>query len=174
MTRIEKEIIIREMSKEPHTKEEYAEATGTAKSYITAILKKMGIEWTGKYKQEETLCFRCQSKSCTWALHHIPVEGWTAEKTKIPIQGKSCISSYHVIACPNYIASTAAEKAFRGLCDRIDFKLMNNKSDDKFTMLIIGQKQADIITQVMDLEQFAELMGLEIKIIPATEKWKIK
>lgn len=49
------------------------------------------------------LCFRCDNAcgGCSWSKDFTPVEGWTAEKTKIWI-GRTTIDSYRITACPEF------------------------------------------------------------------------
>lgn len=54
-------------------------------------------------RREEQLCWDCQRAvgGCPWSTMGKPVEGWTAQKTKIP---NGCsdeyTESYHITACP--------------------------------------------------------------------------
>lgn len=54
-------------------------------------------------KKDEQLCWECQRATggCSWSTMGKPVEGWTAEKTKIP---NGCAGeftdSYKITACP--------------------------------------------------------------------------
>ena len=167
-----REAIARKMSKAPHTKAEYMAATGLSKTYITPFLKMLGIAWSDKGKitnEYETLCFRCQNKSCTWALHHIPVEGWEAFKTKAPIQGKGHIDSYCVTACPKHTPSTSSEITFRLFCDAVYAKMM--AQEETLTTLIIGKVYANIVTSVMDLDEFRAAIGLTVPVAPTLGKW---
>lgn len=53
---------------------------------------------------KETKCFSCQKASaCRWALFHVPIPGWTAEKTVINHSKNWTSNSYLVIDCPEYV-----------------------------------------------------------------------
>lgn len=46
---------------------------------------------------------------CPWATHGQPVEGWTAEPTKLKIKPDEVIDSYEVKSCPFYAADLEAQ-----------------------------------------------------------------
>lgn len=60
-----------------------------------------------------TICWECANavpdrnigRGCSWSLYGEPVEGWTAERTKIKNRGKVAeeSNSYQVIACPEFV-----------------------------------------------------------------------
>jgi hypothetical protein len=61
---------------------------------------------------EQTLCWQCRragtvnpAPPCAWVRAFLPVEDWTAIKTK---------TGYHVFACPRFIAKNKAKTARRG------------------------------------------------------------
>ena len=67
------------------------------------------------YKNKhESLCWTCQRSAakpcnqCSWAYNYTPVNGWTAEETVCDIHDtngkRKPIHSYHITACPQYIA----------------------------------------------------------------------
>ena len=56
------------------------------------------------YKSSDTLCWRCAKAStngCAWSASFKPVNGWTAEPTRLSCQ-TYYIGSYRVIACPEF------------------------------------------------------------------------
>lgn len=60
-----------------------------------------------------TICWECANavpdrnigRGCSWSMDFEPVEGWTAERTKIKNRGKVAeeSNSYQVIACPEFV-----------------------------------------------------------------------
>lgn len=66
----------------------------------------------------ETLCWTCTAPGtgrCSWdrSKGNIPVDGWTAERTKILMQGIGYVDSYCVIDCPLYQECETANNAPR-------------------------------------------------------------
>ena len=56
------------------------------------------------YKSSDTLCWRCAkaaTNGCAWSASFKPVNGWTAEPTKLSCQ-THYIGSYRVRACPEF------------------------------------------------------------------------
>ena len=78
------------------------------------------------YKRE-TLCWTCKRGvlDCKWMACCEPVKGWTANRTRLKMDigknGKSRYAdSYHITACPNYIAQEArAETKQCPVCRRM-------------------------------------------------------
>lgn len=85
--------------------------TGRQKSYCSPLCRfKYPLEETGRkryIKRKETLCWDCDNActGCSWSKSLIPVEGWTAKKTRIKISSETgeYTDSYFVIACPEFI-----------------------------------------------------------------------
>ena len=51
-----------------------------------------------------TLCWDCAKavNRCSWSIDFTPVEGWTAEKTKLRNKDNGYVESYRVTACPEF------------------------------------------------------------------------
>lgn len=54
------------------------------------------------FEKKVTLCWYCENAigRCAWSSRLRPVEGWTAEKTRIKATPDAFIDSYRVIECP--------------------------------------------------------------------------
>lgn len=53
---------------------------------------------------EYQLCWTCKNAcngGCSWSKEFKPVDGWTAEKTTIPVNGEYA-ETYKIIKCPEY------------------------------------------------------------------------
>lgn len=56
-----------------------------------------------------TLCWRCKNAvpgpetGCSWSRGFIPVQGWTAQETKIRVVGGGTIDSFLVLECPEFM-----------------------------------------------------------------------
>lgn len=72
------------------------------------------------FTTKNTLCWGCQhavpnydgTRGCSWSREGKPVEGWTAEPSKIKHSDASGIGycrSYHVISCPQFLADEKRE-----------------------------------------------------------------
>lgn len=59
--------------------------------------------------QTPTLCWGCmkavgpREKRCSWSREFIPVEGWTAQETKLGMGHGKPTQSYRVEKCPLYV-----------------------------------------------------------------------
>lgn len=53
--------------------------------------------------EEYQLCWTCKNAcgGCSWSQDGTPVEGWTAEKSFLPSNGKYA-DTYKIIKCPLY------------------------------------------------------------------------
>lgn len=59
------------------------------------------------WKLAFTKCWFCKrpgTRSCPWddSKGNVPVPGWTAVETKLLIQGKGYVKTYHIIDCPMF------------------------------------------------------------------------
>jgi len=56
------------------------------------------------YTGGQTLCWYCKNATgnCSWSSTFKPVKGWKAKPTKIKINKDTRMSSYHVMACPEF------------------------------------------------------------------------
>lgn len=57
------------------------------------------------YGKQKQLCEECRNAcgGCKWSDELLPVDGWNAEPTKIYINKRKPIDSFHVIECPEYV-----------------------------------------------------------------------
>lgn len=53
-------------------------------------------------RSKDTLCWDCEKANCgcSWSLHYIPVDGWTAIPTKINDPHTNTVDSFIVTDCP--------------------------------------------------------------------------
>ena len=70
-----------------------------------AIDKSEIDRFIAEYGKEDQLCAKCWNAcgGCRWSDELMPVEGWNAEPTKVYIDKRKPVDSFHVIACPLYI-----------------------------------------------------------------------
>ena len=60
----------------------------------------------------ETLCWKCANavpnrdgtRGCSWSRKLIPVDGWTAIKTRKKSKDKYVMCSYEVLDCPEFVS----------------------------------------------------------------------
>jgi hypothetical protein len=56
-----------------------------------------------------TLCWSCKNAvpghetGCSWSRGFIPVQGWTAEETKLKNPGAKLADSFLVLECPEFM-----------------------------------------------------------------------
>lgn len=57
------------------------------------------------YGKQKQLCEECRNAcgGCRWSDELLPVDGWSAEPSKIYIDKHKPVDSFHVIECPMYI-----------------------------------------------------------------------
>ena len=70
------------------------------------IIEKNEIErFIIAYGKQKQLCATCGRAcgGCRWSDELLPVEGWNAEPSKIYIDKRKPVDSFHVIECPQYI-----------------------------------------------------------------------
>ena len=57
-------------------------------------------------QKKHSLCWDCAKACgrCSWSNHweHIPVPGWTAERTKVRMNNNTYADTYLVIECPEF------------------------------------------------------------------------
>lgn len=162
-----------EMSKEPHTLAEYAQAAEKPLDYTKVILRKLGIVWSDKSlyrKREESICFRCQTSPCNWVLYHEPIEGWEAVETKLKYQS-GYIDSFCVSKCPNHTPTKESDKMFRKFCDAVYTKLIQSK--DTQTTLLINKRIESLVTSIMPVSDFEKAIGLKVEVYSGINKWKL-
>ena len=100
-----------ETKRDPKTIHKLLAAAGVPRRRPGMALTVDGYHYRNK---NESLCWTCQRSAtkpcnqCSWAYNYTPVKGWTAEETVCDIHDTSGkrtpIHSYHITACPQYIA----------------------------------------------------------------------
>lgn len=70
------------------------------------------------FSNKETLCWRCKragTESCAWdkSRGNVPVEGWTAEESKIRVGNGVYTKSYRVIDCPLFVLDEDYERRMK-------------------------------------------------------------
>lgn len=83
------------------------------KGELRAVKGKHGIEIAKNeldrfiiaYGKQKQLCATCGRAcgGCRWSDELLPVDGWNAEPSKIYINKRKPIDSFHVIECPEYV-----------------------------------------------------------------------
>ena len=81
----------------------------------------MGIEQYFGPASKANICFDCQNAcgGCRWAMSFEPVPGWTAKKVKQKITGKTAqwVDTYHITACPEFIADGERRSSYESVTD---------------------------------------------------------
>ena len=89
---------------------EISRIIGRSESGVKHIMMKLGLKLQLAYRKA-SLCWDCKNAvpnpdtgvGCSWSERFIPVEGWDAAERNLFGQHDSEVTSYHVIACPEFV-----------------------------------------------------------------------
>ena len=159
--------IMKVMSSEMHTIQEYCNATNMPSTSIYNDLANFGISYTPSEVKIDppTLCWKCENactNGCSWAKKLIPVENWTAEETDI---------SYIVKACPLFKPESKEKANLRKLCEKLDESLHESK---RYKYLFVGSKANEIINKANAEELIETNYNVEIKFDEREKEWRFE
>ena len=159
--------IMKVMSKEMHTIQEYCSATNMPSASIYNDLADFGIAYTPSEVKIDppTLCWKCENactNGCSWSKQLIPVENWNAEETDI---------SYIVKDCPLFKAESKEKIKLRNLCEKLDESLHEGK---RYKYLFVGSKANEIINKANAKELIETNYNVEIELDERGKEWRFE